>query len=171
MARAFIAIGSNIDPERNVRAAVRALARQVRVVALSTFYATPPLRRPEQPGFVNGMAEVETELPPRTLKFEVLRGIEAELGRVRGADRWAPRTIDLDIAIYDTLVIDEPDLRVPDPDIMERPFLAWPLAELAPELVVTGTGRSATEIAARLSSDAMEPLGQYTQSLKEEIGA
>ena len=171
MARVFIAIGSNLDPERNVRAAVRALAAQVRIVALSTFHATPPLGRPEQPGFINGVIEVETDLPARALKFDVLRCIEAELGRVRGEDRWAPRSIDLDVAIYDDLEIDEPDLHIPDPEITERPFLAGPLAELAPELVVPGTGRSAAEIAAGLDGDRMTPLGEYTQSLKEEIGA
>ena len=171
MARVFIAVGSNIDPERNVRAAVRALAAEVRIVALSTFHATPPLNRPEQPGFVNGVVEVETALPPRALKFRVLRRIEAELGRVRGEDRWAPRTIDLDIAIYDDLVIDEPDLRIPDPDIVERAFLADPLAELAPELELPGTGRTMRDIASALGDEGMEPLGEYTQSLKEEVGA
>ncbi len=85
----------------------------MRNVALSTFHATPPLNRPEQPSFFNGVVEVETNIPPRALKCEVLRRVEAELGRVRSDDPWTARTIDLDIAIYDDLVIDEPDLRIP----------------------------------------------------------
>ncbi len=171
MARVFIAIGSNIEPERQIRAALSALAAEVRIVALSTFYATAPVNRPRQPGFLNGVIEVETNLPPRALKFDVLRRIETAAGRVRGEDRSAPRTIDLDIAIYADLVIDEPDLRIPDPDITERAFLAGPIAELAPELVLPGTGRPMRDIAAALGDEGMAPLAEYTQSLKEEIGA
>ncbi|MEA3403390.1 MAG: 2-amino-4-hydroxy-6-hydroxymethyldihydropteridine diphosphokinase [Armatimonadota bacterium] len=171
MARVFVAIGSNIDPERNVREAVRALAREVQVVGTSTIYAIAPLRRPEQPTFYNAVAEIETDIPPRKLKFKVLRRIEAQLGRVRTEDRWAARTIDLDIAVYDDLVISDEDLHIPDPEIAERPFLAVPLAELAPDLALPGIERTLSEIAAAFGDRDMRPLPEYTQSLREETGA
>ncbi|MGC9317270.1 MAG: 2-amino-4-hydroxy-6-hydroxymethyldihydropteridine diphosphokinase [Armatimonadota bacterium] len=169
MARVFVAVGSNIDPERNVRAAVRALARRTRVVAISTIYATAPLRRHEQATFYNGVVEIETGIPPRELRSEVLRCIEAQLGRVRTGDRWAARTIDLDIAVYNDLVISDSDLQIPDPDIPRRAFLAVPLAELAPDLVLPGSGERLSEIAAAFDDHDMDPLPEYTQSLQEEI--
>jgi dihydroneopterin aldolase/2-amino-4-hydroxy-6-hydroxymethyldihydropteridine diphosphokinase len=169
MARVFVAIGSNIDPARNVRAAVRALSREVRVVGISTVYATGPLRRPEQPIFYNAVAEIETEIPPRELKFRVLRGIEAELGRVRSTDKWAARTIDLDIAIYGDKVIADGDLEIPDPEIRERPFLGIPLAELAPNMILPGSGDTMREIAAVFANHHMKQMLDYTQSVKEEI--
>ena len=94
---AFIAVGSNIEPSRHVTQALRLLQDRVEVVALSTFYWTSPVDRPGQPRFLNGVWRVHTAIPPKKLKFEVLRGIESRLGRVRTADKSAPRTIDLDI--------------------------------------------------------------------------
>lgn len=170
MACAFIAAGSNIEPARHVRRAAWTLAREVHIVAISTIYATRPLRHPEQPLFYNGIIEIETPIPPRALKFEVLRPIEARLGRVRSADRWAARTIDLDIVLYDNLVIAEENLEIPDPDITRRAFLAVPLAELAPDLVLPGDGRTLQQIAASFADHDMEALPEYTRSLKEEMG-
>ncbi len=162
-------IGSNIEAERNVREALLRLARRTRITAISTFYRSRPLSRPEQPSFVNGAVELETEASPEEVKHGLLRGIEAELGRVRTADKYAPRTIDLDLLIYNDRVIRQPDLRVPDPEIQERPFLAIPLAELAPDMALPGDGRALREIAAAFPDHALEPLASYTEELRESL--
>ena len=141
MPRVFISLGSNIDPETNIRKALEALARHVRITGISTITRTLAIGRPGQPDFLNAVVQAETKMPPRELKFSGLRQIEAELGRKRTEDKFAPRPIDLDLLIYDDFVIDEPDLKIPDPDIYCRAFLAAGIAELAPDLVLPDTGR------------------------------
>jgi len=166
---AFIAVGSNIAPERNVEAALELLMQHVRVVASSTFYRTAPLDRSEQASFLNGVWRVATLMTPRALKFDVLRQIEAELGRVRMADKYAPRTIDLDLVLYGDAVVDESDLRLPDPDIRTRPFIAAPLLELAPDLRLPDTGEALAVLpCARVAPD-MEPDEALTARLRERI--
>jgi len=169
MARAFIGIGSNIEPAKNVRAAIRSLAQQAQVVGISTVYRTDALGRPEQHTYYNCVVEIETDLAPRELKFRLLRSIESELGRTRSSDKFAPRTIDLDVILYDELVMTTPDLALPDPDIPQRPFLAIPLHELAPGLVLPGSGLRIQEAAAALSPNAMKPLAAYTEHLRKEF--
>ena len=150
---AYIAVGSNIQPEANIPAALDKLMSCVRVTASSTFYHTAALQRPGGPEFLNGVWQIETDLDARALKFTVLRRIEEELGRTRTADRYAPRTIDLDLLVYGSAAINEPDLRVPDPDIRSRPFLAAALLELAPELVLADSGERLAALASRLCAD------------------
>jgi len=165
--RAFIGVGSNIAPRRNLPAALRALQTEVRVVACSTFYASDPEGRPEQPRFINGVWQVATALPARDLKFSVLRSIESALGRRRTADTHAPRTIDLDLILYADMVCDEPDLVLPDPDIERRSFLAVPLCELAPELVLPGTGMRVCELPTSGESADLEVLTGFTAQLRD----
>lgn len=169
MTRAFIGIGSNIEPAANVRAALRALAGESRLVGISTIYLTEALGAAAQPAYYNGIAEIETEVPPREMKFDVLRGIEQRLGRQRNADKYAPRTMDLDLIVYGDLVLHEAGLDIPDADILMRPFLAIPLCELAPDLVLAGYGQRISEIAAALSSVGMQPLEGYTLRLRDEL--
>ncbi|MCL5103238.1 MAG: 2-amino-4-hydroxy-6-hydroxymethyldihydropteridine diphosphokinase [Armatimonadetes bacterium] len=166
---AYIGIGSNIDPETNILAALRLLGRKARVVAISTFYRTEPLGSPESPAFVNGAAKIETEIPPRELKFEVLRKIENDLGRKRTENKYSPRTIDLDIIVYGDLTIHEPDLRLPDPDILTRVFVAQPLFELDPGMIVPGTGMGLADIVSSLPVGSMQPLMEFTAALREEL--
>lgn len=168
MARAFIGIGSNIEPERNVRAAVRSLAQQTRVTGISTVYCTDALDRPEQPPYFNCVVEVETEKHPAEVKHGLLRPIENSLGRKRSGDKYAPRTIDLDLIVYGDLAMDAEGIRLPDPEILERPFLAIPLFELAPDLVLAGYGLRIGEVAARLTQGGMRTLEDYTRLLREE---
>ncbi|MFQ6099416.1 MAG: 2-amino-4-hydroxy-6-hydroxymethyldihydropteridine diphosphokinase [Armatimonadota bacterium] len=168
MARAFISVGSNVNPERNVPAALRLLSRGVRTMRISTFYATEPLGHPEQPTFYNGVVEVETDFPPHDLKHGLLRCIEDQLGRQRGDDRYAPRTIDLDVLLYDDVVADDEDLRLPDPHIFERPFLATALRELCPDLVLPGSEQRIADVAARLDQSGMQPLPEFTRLLRKE---
>ncbi len=168
MTDVFISVGSNIYPEENVRRALF-LSRRIRLVALSTFYATAPVGRPDQPPFYNGVVRGRTDLPPDVLKFHVLRDIEARLGRKRGADKYAPRPIDLDVLLYGDRVEESEELVLPDPQIAERPFLALPLYELAPDLVLPGSGRSLREIALTFLPHAMQPLPDYTELLRKEV--
>ena len=169
MAQVLIAFGSNIDPEQNLPRALKLLARHVPVQAVSTVYRTAPVGRPEQDPFYNGAALVETDISPRDLKFSVLRGIEQALGRRRTADRYAARTIDLDIALYGDLVVDEPDLQIPDPDIPRRPFLSVPLAELAPQMKMSGTDLTLSDLAAQHGREGMTALGGFTAQLRRQV--
>jgi len=149
--RALIALGSNIDPERNLAAAVARLAAhpQIDVLAGSGVYESPPLGRPGDPCFHNGALAVETSLGPAELRAE-LRRVEAALGRVRGEDRYAPRPIDLDLAAFEGFAGEVEGSRVPDPEIPRRAFLALPLAEVAPGWVEPELGRPLVEIAASI---------------------
>ena len=143
VARAYVAVGSNENPHENVPAAVEMLASHVEVLAASTFYrAAPPAGPGEAPGgeaeFINGVLAIRTALGPRELKRDVLGGIVGALGRDRTAGRHAPRTIDLDLVLYGEEVIDEPGLTLPSGGL-DRPFVAIPLRELAPDLVLPHT--------------------------------
>ena len=126
---AFISVGSNIDPLQNVTAALIALLKKESVVSSSTFYQTEPLGDESQPRFVNGVWQIETALSPRQIKSRLLQPIEESLGRRRTADKFAPRTIDLDLLLYNDLVVDEADLTLPHPDLA-RPFVHLPVREL-----------------------------------------
>jgi len=169
MARAFISIGSNIDPEINVRSALLRLRSTARVKAVSTVYRTEPVGPPGQPPFYNCVVEIETDLAPRDLKFRLLRRIESELGRTRAADRFAARTIDLDLLLYDELVMTTEDLTLPDPDILHRPFLAIPLQELVPGLVLPGSGLQISEAVLPQPRKGMIPLENYTERIRKDI--
>lgn len=148
---ALIAIGSNVEPEANVPNALALLRNICPIVSVSNFYWSEPLGPTGQPRFLNGSCRIRTRIPARKLKFDVLRGIEARLGRVRTEEKYAPREVDFDIALYGNTITNEAGLQIPDPDIRLRPFLAIPLAEIAPDWVVPGTGTTLREIAAGLS--------------------
>jgi len=166
MARVFVGIGSNIKPEENVAKALSLLAKETRIVAISTFYRTRPEGRPEQPDFCNGVVEIETDLAPAEL-CRVLRGIEDELNRKRTDDAYAPRTIDLDILVYDDLVIETDEVTIPDPRIPKRAFLAVPLFELSPDLALPGSGAAVRDLAKSFGEHGMQPLTEYTDMLKQ----
>lgn len=169
MPRVFIGVGSNIDPERHISSALARLATLVTLTGLSTFYRTAPLERPEQSAFINGVVMGETALPPLALKYDVLRRIEGEHGRVRTGDSYAPRTIDLDLLLYDMLVVESELLILPDPDIRHRPFIACPLAELAADMCLPGEVRPMSEICAVLIRAEMTPLSMFTAQLKADV--
>ena len=169
MARVFVGVGSNLDPERNVERAIERLLRDMRIVDISTFYRTEPVGHREAPHFVNGMIEAETDLRPADLKRTVLQTIEAELGRQRTADRNADRTIDLDLVLYGDLVMSDADLVVPDPDLPRRAFLAFPLFELAPDLDIPGAGISVRSLTQTLDTSQMQPLEDLTAKLRRKL--
>jgi 2-amino-4-hydroxy-6-hydroxymethyldihydropteridine diphosphokinase len=167
--RAFIGVGSNIGPEDNIREALRQLAQSTRLVSISTFYREPAIGRPEEPDFYNGVVAIETDLPPAALKWQVLRPIEAALGRQRGADRYASRTIDLDLLLYGDSVVSSAELKLPDPDIPTRTFIAIPLYEIAPDLVMPDTHIPIRQVAEQISAQGMQPLYEYTRRLRNEL--
>jgi 2-amino-4-hydroxy-6-hydroxymethyldihydropteridine diphosphokinase len=169
MARAYVSMGSNVDPAGNTTQALCALSRAVHITNISTIYLTEPEGRPEQPQYYNGVVEIETDIPPVELKHGVLRRIEEALGRERSDDKYAARTIDLDLLLYDELVMTTADLTLPDPDIVRRPFLAIPLHELAPGLVLPGSGIRIDAAAAALLHTTMKPLKNYTERIRKEI--
>lgn len=169
MIRAFVGVGSNVEPARNVREAVRRLAAVETVVAVSTVYRTPPEGRPEQAWYYNCVVQIGTGTLPVVLKRDVLRRIEGELGRVRGADRYAERTIDLDLVWYGDLVLATTELTLPDPEIVRRPYLAICLCELQPDLRMPGSHAFVSDVPAFRERGALEPLGAYTETLRSEM--
>ncbi len=170
MSEVFIGVGSNVEPEKNILRALVLLSSHVIIKALSTFYRTLPIDGAAgQPSFINGVIAVNTNRPPLELKFSVLRDIEKKLGRKRSGDRYAPRPIDLDIILYDTLVVNQPDLLIPDPSLYERPFLAIPLFQLAPHLVLPDSGMPIVTVVARHAENTMEPLFEYSDMLRKEL--
>jgi len=168
---AFVAVGSNIDPERNVPAALGLLMSHETVTAVSTHYRTAPLDRPEQPPYVNGVWRVETQRDPRSLKHDILRAIETRLGRVRTGDAHASRSIDLDLIAYGDVVSNEPGLLLPDPDIERRPFLAVPLVELSPDFRLPGRSERLADHAVCRRAHELAPMPELTRQLKEMIGS
>lgn len=132
---AYVALGSNLgDREANLRRALELLAqRGVEVVRTSTFIATKPYGVTDQPRFLNGVCEVRTCLAPVEL-LRTLLAIEQEMGRVR-VRHWGERNIDLDLLLYEDVVLDTPELKLPHPDMQNRDFVLLPLAEIAPHLV------------------------------------
>ena len=168
MARVFVGVGSNVEPEVHVRSALARLGEAVGLVRISTFYATPALGRPSDPGFVNGVVEVRDGASPRALKG-VLSGIEGTEGRRRGGDRFAPRPIDLDLLLHGDAVSSAPGLRLPHPDVDARRFVALPLLELAPDLVLPGSGLRLASIVEELPAYPMEPLQELTRMWREGL--
>jgi 2-amino-4-hydroxy-6-hydroxymethyldihydropteridine diphosphokinase len=140
--RAYIGLGANLgDREATLRAALDRLARVdgVRVVRVSRILETEPVGLVDQPRFLNAAAELDTTLSPREL-LDALLAVERSLGRTRRGPRYGPRTIDLDLLLYGSELVDEPGLSVPHPRLHEREFALEPLFELDPELVVPGRG-------------------------------
>jgi 2-amino-4-hydroxy-6-hydroxymethyldihydropteridine diphosphokinase len=147
--RAYIGLGGNVgDRAANLESAVAALHADpdVEVVGVSTFRETAPVDYLDQSPFLNGAVAVETELPPRQL-LDRLLAIERELGRDRTGPRFGPRTIDLDLLLYDAETVAEPGLTVPHPRLAERRFALEPLVELDPQLVLPD-GRAVRELLA-----------------------
>jgi 2-amino-4-hydroxy-6-hydroxymethyldihydropteridine diphosphokinase len=142
MAIAYLALGSNLgDRLAFLRAATAALALELRVVARSPVFESAAVADDPQPSYLNAVLRVETALAPGAL-LERCLAIEAALGRVRPPDRrFAPRTIDIDLLLYEDEILAEPGLVVPHPRLLERSFVRVPLAAVAvPGLRHPGTG-------------------------------
>lgn len=137
----YVGLGSNLeDPRAQVSRALEELAAlpDSALCAKSSLYRTPPMGPPGQPDYINAVARLRTALSPHAL-LDALQALEQGHARVREV-RWGPRTLDLDILLYDAMHIADTRLTVPHPGMAERAFVLVPLAEIAPALVIPGMG-------------------------------
>ncbi|WNJ78781.1 2-amino-4-hydroxy-6-hydroxymethyldihydropteridine diphosphokinase [Cedecea neteri] len=156
MTLAYIALGSNqASPLEQVSSALDALATipQSRMVATSSFYRTPPLGPQDQPDYLNAAVVLDTDLSAEALLDHTQR-IELEHGRVRKAERWGPRTLDLDLMLFGDEVMHTERLTVPHYDMKNRAFMLVPLLEIAPECRFPD-GQSVAAILASLSQEGI----------------
>jgi len=157
---AYVGLGSNLDePVQQVTRALQELDRlpQTRVVGRSALYRTRPLGPQDQPDYINAAARLETALDPLGLLDQLLE-MERRHGRVRRADRWGPRTLDLDLLLYGVRQMQDGRLVLPHPELTRRAFVLLPLAEVSPrELPIPGRGTLA-QWQDRISRDGVRRL-------------
>jgi 2-amino-4-hydroxy-6-hydroxymethyldihydropteridine diphosphokinase len=160
--RAYVGVGSNLgDRWAHLALAGRELRARPRVslVRASRVWDTAPLG-PPQPRYLNAVLEVEADLPPPAL-LAVLQEVEKVGGRVRTPVKWGPRTLDLDLLLYGDDVVRVPGLVVPHPDLVARRFVLAPLAELCPDRIVPGTGRTVAQLLAIVAQEDLTIAGAY----------
>lgn len=166
---AFISLGSNIEPEKNLIFGTKRLGELGRLIAVSTVYQNPAVGPTPQPDFLNAAALIDTDHPAETLRLH-LRDIEADSGRVRTGDKYAPRTLDLDLCLLGTQITECPELSLPDPDLLTRAHLAVPMAELAPSFLHPITGEALQIIADRLRpGSSLKPRPEITARLQSIV--
>jgi 2-amino-4-hydroxy-6-hydroxymethyldihydropteridine diphosphokinase len=161
MPTAWIALGSNLeDPPRQLRAALRRIGDipGVALRAQSSLYRSAPLGPAGQPDYCNAVCAIATSLEPLAL-LRALQQIEDERGRIRTTEKWGPRVLDLDLLLYDALVLASPALTLPHPELHRRNFVLAPLAELDAGLVVPGKG----DVGALLRSIGREGLTAWSE--------
>lgn len=160
MERIYIGLGSNLsEPQKQLREALQALDNipKTRFVAVSSLYSSDPLGPQDQPRYVNAVAALDTTLPPLEL-LDALQAIELAQGRERKAERWGPRSLDLDILLFGDRLIDEPRLQVPHYHLHARAFVLYPLAELAPPDLLLADGRRLDELLAACPFEGLHRL-------------
>ena len=152
MAIAYICLGSNLGRKKaNIRRAVKLLGKKkdIKILKVSSLYETEPVGYVKQDWFVNSCLKAETNLSPRQL-LAILKDIEKKLKRKKRFIRWGPRTIDLDILLYDNLRLKTKDLVIPHPEMHKRAFVLIPLMELEPNLIHPTKRKSILELLANL---------------------
>ncbi|RUO58932.1 2-amino-4-hydroxy-6-hydroxymethyldihydropteridine diphosphokinase [Pseudidiomarina marina] len=158
MAKVYIALGANLgNPVETLKDAILSLSGlpQFQFVRSSSLYTSTPMGPSDQPDYVNAVACAETSLAPLDL-LDLLQALESQFGRQR-IRHWGPRTLDLDILLYDDLTIDDPRLRIPHPGMTERDFVLVPLAELEPELTLPD-GRTIASLLANMTHHDLEKI-------------
>ena len=158
MTFAYIALGSNLqNPALQLKRALYLLATFVEVVTVSSFFVSPPLGDYDQPYFVNAVACIKTQLLPLEL-LDVLQDMELRLGRTPSY-RWGPRLIDLDLLLYDDLILQTERLTLPHPGMYERAFVLQPLFEIAPQLQLP-TGERLADLVVSLEGSELELIAE-----------
>ena|ERR1700690_2754205 len=153
---AFLALGTNLgDRLANLRAALNAFSPEIKVVAESKVYETPPWGYEDQPAFLNMAVRCETALEPESL-LKRIQQLEVELGREQSF-RWGPRLIDIDILFYDDLFLESESLTIPHPRLHERGFVLVPLVEIAPDFVHPVSKKKIKELLASVDIDNIHP--------------
>jgi len=143
MAKIYLGLGSNVDPEKNLRLGIGELGARFGILELSNVYRSAAVGF-DGDDFLNLVAGLESDASPAQL-HNMLMEIHNLAGRTRSESRYSPRTLDIDLLLYDDLVLDEPPIRIPRSDILEYSFVLGPLAEIAPQLRHPETGRLITE--------------------------
>ncbi|RWZ51279.1 2-amino-4-hydroxy-6-hydroxymethyldihydropteridine diphosphokinase [Halobacillus fulvus] len=159
MKRAFIALGSNLDTrEQFLSEAIGHLERhpEIQIVQKSSVYETAPVGYTDQSDFLNMVALIRTSLSPAAL-LDYCQSIEADLGRKRVV-KWGPRTIDLDILLYDDESVEEEHLTIPHPHMHERAFVMVPLADVDPDVIIPRLERSAKDVIAELPEEDVQSM-------------
>lgn len=147
---AWLALGSNIHPEENLARAVALLAERFPLLAVSSAWQSPPADGSDQPDYLNAAVRIRTNLNPEELLAGAIAPIEQQLGRRRTADKFAPRTIDIDLVLFDKRVGEYAGKQLPHPDILTQAHTALPLAEISPDVRHPATGERLRAIATRL---------------------
>lgn len=156
MIRCYIAIGSNLNqPLRQVTQAVCALQTlpNSQFICSSAFYRNPPLTQCQQPDYINAVVAIDSHLSPQALLTQ-LQSIEQQQGRVRGDDRWAARSLDLDILLYGDQCIHTESLTIPHYDLNRRVFFLFPLQQIAPNIRLP-TGEMIGDLLAKLDDSEL----------------
>ncbi len=164
--QAFISLGSNIQPEKNLEFGTRRLGELGKLIAVSTVYQNPAVGPNPQPDFLNAAVLIETDHPAEAIRLH-LRAIEADSGRVRTEDKYAPRTLDLDLCLLGSQIAERLEPPLPDPGLLTYAHLAVPMAELAPSFLHPITGEPLRDIADRLRPDSsLVPRPEITARLQ-----
>lgn len=168
MRTAYISMGSNIKPRQNLPKVLRLLSERQIIAGLSTVYRTSPELNKDQPDYYNCVAAIRTDLGPKELKYNLLRKIERLLGRKRKKNKYASRTIDLDLIVYGSRRLKRAGMTLPDPEIWQRPYLAAGLKELGYRIRKKLGGEYEMGLHAK-DYNRMKPLPGYTKYLRKEL--
>lgn len=153
-----IALGSNLGDSRSILESALEILDQtlgITLKAQSSWYQTAPVG-PPQPDYLNGCALLEVQLTPQKLLSTLLK-IEVQFGRVR-QERWGPRTLDLDLLLFDDLILNLPNLQLPHPHLTERAFVLVPLAEIAPDWIEPISGKAIAQLVQRVDCSGVRRL-------------
>ncbi len=151
--QAYLSLGSNIDPTNNLPRSVKLLGGFGRLIAASTVWETRPIGVENQPNFLNACVLLETSLSAKQMQEQAIPWVETALKHVRGKNKAGPRSIDIDIMLFDNDILDIGRRHIPHPEIYERAFIAIALAEISPDKIHPETGERLDAIASRFSAE------------------